>query len=109
MKISSQANALAAGQYPGHATAHRFEWQYAGYGHRDPHREWRQFSGLNITPNPVQFNAALNGATQSQLVTISSNVASGALSVTGSQLDSELAYHALLGRFRRLCRADQQF
>ena len=72
MQISSQANSLAAGQYPGQAlltdsngntfTVTATLTVNGGSS-----------SGLIISPNPVTFNAALNGATQSQTVTMYSN------------------------------------
>ena len=39
-------------------------------------------AGLSISPNPVQFNSVVNGATQSTQVTVSSNVG-GNLSIVG--------------------------
>jgi uncharacterized protein (TIGR03437 family) len=40
-------------------------------------------SGLGISPNPVTFNAAVNGAQQSQTVTVSSNIG-GTISLSGT-------------------------
>lgn len=81
LKVSSQVNALAQGVYPGTAnlsdsTGNQFTINITLTVNGG------NSTGLNITPNPLTFSAALSSAEQSQLVTITSNTG-GAVTVTG--------------------------
>ncbi|MCX6629617.1 MAG: hypothetical protein NTW28_18520 [Candidatus Solibacter sp.] len=79
LKVTSQANALTAGQYTGQAALvdsinNQFTLTVTltVNGGNAP--------GLTITPNPATFTAALNTAQQSTVVTVTSNVG-GAVTV----------------------------
>jgi uncharacterized protein (TIGR03437 family) len=83
LKVGGQANALTQGQYTGTAII-------SDSGGTEQLRvnvtltvNGGNSAGLSISPSPVTFSAAVNGAQQSQSVNVTSS-AGGALSVTGN-------------------------
>jgi uncharacterized protein (TIGR03437 family) len=85
LQISGNANSLATGIYQGTAVlTDAFNNQFTIQATLNVNGGTT--SGLFISPNPVTFNAAVNGAVQSQLITVSSNTTGGAvtLSVNGT-------------------------
>jgi uncharacterized protein (TIGR03437 family) len=72
LQVTSQANALTTGQYSCSVSL----TDSLGNSYSLPVTltvNGGTSSGFSISPNPLTFNSAVNGATQSQLVTMSSN------------------------------------
>jgi uncharacterized protein (TIGR03437 family) len=81
LQISGNANSLATGQYPGQvvltdANNNSFTLNATLTVNGG------NSSGLSITPNPVSFSTGVNGAIQSQAVTLSSSSVGGAVTVS---------------------------
>jgi uncharacterized protein (TIGR03437 family) len=82
LKAGSNANALTQGQYTGTATLTDSNNNQYSLNVTITVNGGNS-AGLTISPNPLTFNSAVNGAQQNQVVTLTSN-AGGAVTVTGS-------------------------